>query len=58
MFLKVKPDLSNSYEYIEMKRMCWALCLMTFREALDDDANEVARRAERKALQKQKLNEN
>ena len=41
-----------------MKRMCWALCLMTFREAIDDDVNEVAKRAERKALQKQKLNEN
>ena len=31
---------------------------MRFREAIDDDVNEVARRAGRKALPKQKLNKN
>ena len=37
--------------------MCWALCLLAFREAVDDDVSKVTRRADRAAKKNRELGE-
>eukprot|EP00559_Dactyliosolen_fragilissimus_P007770 CAMPEP_0184861966 /NCGR_PEP_ID=MMETSP0580-20130426/6527_1 /TAXON_ID=1118495 /ORGANISM="Dactyliosolen fragilissimus" /LENGTH=2276 /DNA_ID=CAMNT_0027359649 /DNA_START=192 /DNA_END=7022 /DNA_ORIENTATION=- len=54
----IKPSLSKDYDYEEIKRMCWALCLMLFHQAILEDAEDVLRRTRRQAQKNTKAENN
>jgi len=46
---------AKKYGEAEIKRLCWAFCLVALREAVDEDVAEMARRAKRIARKKEEV---